>query len=316
MNILKPTSEHIEQAARLLQQGHLIGVPTETVYGLAADATNDLAVAKIYATKGRPQFNPLIVHVASIDQAKLYVDFTPLAEKLAATFWPGPLTLVLPRRKDASVSHLVSAGLETIAIRCPAHAVMRELIIAAECPLAAPSANPSNCISPTTAQHVFDGFQYLDEPRLILDGGPCKVGLESTVVDATGDVGVILRPGGLSFEMITQVCPVVSANADAPINSPGMLLKHYSPRHPVRLNVTEVGQREVLLAFGPKVLTGGISTLNLSPTGDVVEAAANLFSYLHQLDALECKAIAVMPVPMDGLGVAINDRLHRAVGSH
>jgi L-threonylcarbamoyladenylate synthase len=312
MKMLLSTHETIQQAAALIQAGHLIGVPTETVYGLAADATNDLAVAKIFETKGRPQFNPLIVHVSCLEQARRYVEFTPLAEHLAQAFWPGPLTLVLRRSYAAGISQLVSAGLDTIAIRCPAHPVIRELIEAAGCPLAAPSANPSGRISPTTAQHVFDGFVGCEEPRLILDGGACAVGLESTVVDATGDAAVILRPGGLSAESIQVICSVVQADSQGEIASPGMLIKHYSPKHNIRLDAEEVLPGEVLLAFGPYMLSGGSKVLNLSPAGDLVEAAANLFSMLHQLDGLESDGIAVMTIPSKGLGVAINDRLKRA----
>jgi L-threonylcarbamoyladenylate synthase len=311
MNILKSTPESIQSAAQLLREGHLIGVPTETVYGLAADATNDLAVAKIYETKGRPQFNPLIVHVAFLEQARQYVDFTPLAEKLAKAFWPGPLTLVLPRLKDANISHLVSAGLDTIAIRCPAHEVMSDLISACGRPLAAPSANPSGRISPTTAQHVYDGFSGMPEPKLILDGGACQVGLESTVVDATGSEAVILRPGGLSEETIATICSVSQAKAHDTISSPGMLAKHYSPKHKLRLNATQAEPGEALLAFGPHHMQAEY-VLNLSPTMDLTKAAANLFSMLHQLDALDCSGIAVMEIPHTGLGIAINDRLNRA----
>lgn len=312
MKIISPTRESIKAAALLLQEGHLIGVPTETVYGLAADATNDVAVAKIYETKGRPQFNPLIVHVSSVEEARLYVEFTPVAELLAAAFWPGPLTLVLPRRRDAEVSYLVSAGLDTLAIRCPDHEVMRDLITATGHPLAAPSANPSGRISPTTAAHVYDGFKDMEEPVLILDGGSCEVGVESTVVDVTGSLAVVLRPGGLSMEDLGEVCSVVSCDENSDIKSPGMLIKHYSPQHKIRLNAEMVGAGEVLLAFGNNVLGGGLFTLNLSPSGNLVEAAANLFSMLHQLDAMECDGIAVMSVPEHGLGFAINDRLKRA----
>lgn len=315
MNILLANHESIEQAALLIRKGRLVGVPTETVYGLAADAGNDVAVAQIYETKGRPQFNPLIVHVASLEQAREYVEFTPLAEALAKAFWPGPLTLVLPRRKEAAVSYLVSAGLDTIAIRCPDHPVMRKLIEVSGCPLAAPSANPSNRISPTRAQHVYEGFKGSREPAVILDGGPCLVGLESTVVDASGSSAVILRPGGLSREAIQVVCSVADAKLGGDIKSPGMLAKHYSPRHKMRLNVVDVKPGEALLAFGPDPLPGSLLSLNLSASGDLVEAAANLFSMLHQLDAIECEAIAVMEIPQSGLGVAINDRLVRAAAA-
>lgn len=312
MNICLSTIESIQQAAEFIRNGHLVATPTETVYGLAADACNDVAVARIYDTKGRPQFNPLIVHVASIEQAKEYVEFTPLADALTAAFWPGPLTLVLPRLQQASISHLVSAGLDTIAIRCPDHAVMRDLIKTSGRPLAAPSANPSGFISPTTAGHVYEGFRGLPEPKMILDGGPCRVGLESTVVDATGVEAVILRPGGLSMESLAAICPVKICEPDSHIKSPGMLAKHYSPRHKIRLNATELFPGEIQLTFGPKALDGDTFTLNLSPSGDLVEAAANLFSMLHQLDTINCTAIAITKIPETGLGIAINDRLKRA----
>jgi L-threonylcarbamoyladenylate synthase len=312
MKILKSNRESIAQAAQLICDGHLVGVPTETVYGLAADATNDRAVALIYETKRRPCFNPLIVHVASLEQALLFVEFTPVAKLLAKAFWPGPLTLVLPQIKNSPISPLVSAGLDTIAIRFPNHEVMRALILAAGCPLAAPSANPSGRISPTQAQHVFEGFQGMDEPKLILDGGSCEVGLESTVVDGTGSEAVILRPGGLSIESIKPICPVHLSAGNGVITSPGMLEKHYAPQHKIRLNATNVRGSEVLLSFGPSFLEGAAYTLNLSPNADLVEAAANFFSMLHQLDGLSSSGIAVMPIPNEGLGAAINDRLRRA----
>ncbi len=269
MEVIIANSETIHKAAKLLQEGHLVGVTTETVYGLAADATNDRAVALIFETKGRPSFNPLIVHVSSLEQAKHYVQFTLLAERLAAAFWPGPLTLVLPRIPDSGISQLVGAGLNTIAVRCPAHPVIRELIEAAGHPLAAPSANPSGWMSPTTAQHVHDGFAQQTEPALILDGGSASVGLESTVVDARGETAIILRPGGLSLEALQTICPAEYVKEKSEISSPGMLAKHYSPKHKIRINATDVDPQEVLLEFGPDTPTGAHHTLNLSPTGDL-----------------------------------------------
>lgn len=312
MEVVIANNQAIKTAADLLKDGHLVAVPTETVYGLAADAMNDRAVALIYETKGRPSFNPLIVHVADLEQAKDFVEFTPLAESLADVFWPGPLTMVLPRRPDSGLSHLVSAGLDTVAIRCPAHPVMHDLIKALGHPLAAPSANPSGRISPTSAGHVWEGFKGGREPFLILDGGVARVGLESTVVDAQGHEAVILRPGGLSLEDIQGVCPARYSSGGHDITSPGMLAKHYAPKHALRMNATALKPGELLLGFGPHLLPGGAFALNLSEAGDLVEAAGNLFGMLHELDGMECKGIAVMPIPETGLGVAINDRLKRA----
>lgn len=297
-------------AAQQLQSGNLVGLPTETVYGLAADARLDLAVAKIYATKGRPQFNPLIVHVSSVKQAQEYVNFNPLAKQLADAFWPGPLTMVLPRKEGCGISHLVSAGLNTLAVRVPNHPIALQLIRESGCPIAAPSANPSNQISPTTAQHVRDGFRGLDQPTTIIDGGPCQVGLESTVIAVAEDHVILLRPGGLSVESIQNICSLKLADKNSSIQSPGMLAKHYAPRHPLRLNVSHVEPNEVLLAFGEPLQAK--YTLNLSVTGDIIEAAANLFAMLHQLDEYPCTSIAVMPIPSTGLGLAIQDRLNRA----
>lgn len=310
MEILTATPSHISQAALEIANGNLVGVPTETVYGLAADATNDLAVAKIYQTKGRPQFNPLIVHVYSIEQAETLVYFNDLARKLANAFWPGALTFVLPRKSDAAVSYLASAGLDTLAIRFPSHPVMQALIRAADCPIAAPSANPSNKISPTKASHVYEGFKGKDQPQLILDGGDCSIGLESTVVLVMEDHVILLRPGGISIEDLQRVCPVILEKEQTTIQSPGMLEKHYAPEHPLRLDATDLEEGEVLLAFGDTNVS--LATLNLSPSGDLVEAAANLFAMLHELDKRNCKGIAVMPIPHEGLGIAIRDRLQRA----
>jgi len=309
--ILDRSDSSVARAAEALKRGELVGLPTETVYGLAGDATDDRAVAGIFAAKGRPQFNPLIVHVATVEAARRLVAFDPRAEALAARFWPGPLTMVLPRRPDCGISLLCSAGLNSLAVRLPAHPVARAVIEAAGRPLAAPSANPSGRLSPTQAEHVAQSLG--GRLALVIDGGPATVGLESTVVDLTGPATVLLRQGGLSEEELSAVVgPLEHATADSPIKSPGMLASHYAPRLPLRLHASNVAKDEALLAFGPTVPEGAHTVLNLSPTGDLVEAASHLFDYLHRLDASGARAIAAMPVPERGLGRAINDRLRRA----
>lgn len=312
--ILEPSTQNILAAAKRLQQGELVVLPTETVYGLGADATNDKAVANIYALKGRPTFNPLIVHVADTASAQHYVTFTPLAEMLAKVFWPGPLTLVLERQKGCKLSLLVSAGLDTVAIRVPAHPVALALIASANLPVAAPSANRSGKISPTQASHVVEEFCENPEELSILDGGACDIGVESTVVDARGELPIILRLGGVTPAMIEDVTgkkPVLPEAASKALHSPGMLESHYAPTLPLRLNATQPHSLEALLAFGPDAPECEHS-LNLSPTGNVVEAAANLFAFLRELDKRPVKGIAAMPIPHEGLGLAINDRLARA----
>ncbi len=308
----------IARAARALQSGKLVAFPTETVYGLGADATNDTAVAEIYAVKGRPDFNPLIVHIPDADAATTYAEITPLGRLLMERFWPGPLSIVLPRRADCTLSRLVSAGLDTVALRAPAHDVGQALLKASHLPVAAPSANRPGRMSPTQAAHVATSLPGPDHggPAVILDAGACAVGLESTVVDATGDQAVILRPGGLSREDIETALggaygPVAEAHEIGPggPRSPGMLARHYAPGKPLRLNAAAAENGEALLGFGPDVPA---EALNLSATGDTTEAAANLFAYLHDLDAGPTPAIAVMPIPDRGLGRAINDRLIRA----
>lgn len=301
----------VEQAAQIVRAGGLVAMPTETVYGLAADALSDQAVAAIFATKGRPQFNPLIIHVADAKAAHVLVDFDPLAERLAAQFWPGPLTLVLPRREGCRVSLLASAGLDTLAVRVPAHPVAQALLREAGIPLAAPSANRSGRVSPTEVVHVRQEF---GDALPIVEGGACNVGLESTVVSTQGGVPVILRPGAITAEMIEALCgvPPAYAGQGSALQSPGMLASHYAPSIPVRLDVTLPHPQEALLAFGTNVPQGAKTTLNLSEAGDLNEAAANLFRYLRRLDGAQHSAIAVMPVPQHGLGVAINDRLKRA----
>lgn len=298
----------IARAGEIIRAGGLVAFPTETVYGLGADATNDKAVASIFAAKGRPQFNPLIVHVPDLAAAEQSVTFNPLARKLADAFWPGALTFVLPR-KDTKLSLLVSAGLDTIAVRAPSGTVAQKLLAAARRPIAAPSANVSGRVSPTRARHVADEFgETID---LILDDGATTLGLESTVIGFDGDKPVLLRLGAIAREDIEKIAGPLAA-ADKKISSPGQLINHYAPRATLRLNARDVKPGEALLAFGPQVPDGAAMTLNLSATGDVKEAAANLFAMLRELDASGAQAIAAMPVPERGLGEAINDRLRRA----
>jgi len=295
----------IAQAARLLLQGGLAAFPTETVYGLGADATNGEAVAGIFAAKGRPHFNPLIVHVADLAAAQRQAVFNPLAEKLAARFWPGALTLVLPRTASATVSLLVSAGLDTVALRVPSHPVARALLAAADRPIAAPSANASGRVTATSAAHV--AAELGDRVDLILDGGAAPLGLESTVIGFDdGASAVLLRPGAIAREEIEAVTGPLAA-AGSKIQSPGQLESHYAPQAKLRLNAVRAEAGEALLGFGP----AADAWLNLSPAGDLKEAAANLFSMLRDMDE-QVNAIAVSPIPEHGLGEAINDRLRRA----
>lgn len=300
-----PHGDDIDAFARRLRAGEVVAFPTETVYGLGADATNSDAVLRIYETKGRPRFNPLIVHVADLDMAERYVIVPPLARTLAGAFWPGPLTLVLQRRADAGLSDIVSAGLDTVGIRVPRHQLAQELIAAAGVPLAAPSANPSGRLSPTTAQQVIDAF---DGRVPVLDGGPCEAGVESTILAVDGDTVTQLRAGALPREEIERVIgrAVEIADSGSAIRAPGMLESHYAPNAALRLNASEALAGEAYLGFG-----AGGGDLNLSPTGDLHEAARNLFSMLHQLDG-RAGRIAVAPIPHHGLGEAINDRLARA----
>lgn len=299
----------IARAADLLRGGELVAFPTETVYGLGADATNDTAVARIFEAKNRPSFNPLIVHVPDLETAADYVVVTPMAKKIAARFWPGPLTLVLPRRPDCGLSRLTSAGLDTVAIRVPAHDSARQLLRNVGIPIAAPSANRSGRLSPTTAGHVAE--QLGGHVAMILDDGPCIIGLESTVLDLSEETPVILRQGGLPQEDIEDALshpvPIAKSDDEAP-KSPGMLVRHYAPSRPLRMDALDAEPGEVLLGFG----TVAGATKNLSPSGDLVEAAANLFAYLHALDVPEYSGIAVSPIPETGLGRTINDRLRRA----
>jgi len=313
--IVAADARAIAAAAKKLLDGGLVAFPTETVYGLGADATNGEAVARVFAAKGRPRFNPLIVHVADTAAARKAAVFNEAAEKLAQAFWPGALTLVLPRR-DEAISLLVSAGLETLAVRVPHHPVAQDLLAQAGVPVAAPSANRSGCISPTAAGHVVFSLPGPDDggPEMILDGGPCRVGIESSVVDLSGETPALLRPGGVAAEDIEALIGPLARPSETDENvpkSPGMLERHYAPGLPLRMNAAPGGARpgEALLAFGPDAPP---DAMNLSPSGDLEEAAANLFSMIRTLDGPPFEAIAVMAVPDRGLGRAINDRLRRA----
>lgn len=300
----------VSAAAAALGRGDLVGLPTETVYGLGADATNAGAVAKIFAAKGRPNFNPLISHVVSLEAAEALGTFSPLARKLAEAFWPGPLSLVVPRKPDCAVCDLACAGLDTIALRVPSHPLMQQVLRTFGKPVAAPSANISGRPSPTTAGHVRDEFG--DRLALVLDGGPSAVGLESAVVAVSGDQATLLRLGGLSREALEAIAgPLLSpdASAKAAPASPGMVLRHYAPHAPVRLNAAGAEAGEVMIGFGPGY---DGADFNLSPSGNLTEAAAQLFALLRAADALNPTAIAIAPVPETGLGEAIADRLRRA----
>lgn len=307
-NLRTADAAAIVRGGEIIRAGGLVAFPTETVYGLGADATNDRAVASIFAAKGRPQFNPLIVHVPDIAAAEEIVTFTPLARILADAFWPGALTLVLPR-KAKNLSLLVSAGLDTVAVRVPSGAVAQKLLHAAATPIAAPSANVSGRISPTLVSHVVEEFG--ETVDLILDDGAATLGLESTVIGFDGEKPVLLRLGAMAREDIEKIAGPL-AMPGAKITSPGQLINHYAPRAALRLNASDVNPGEVLLAFGTHVPEGVRVTSNLSANGDLKEAAANLFAMLRELDSSGAQAIAVMPVPEHGLGEAINDRLRRA----
>ena len=296
----------IQAAADILRRGGLVAFPTETVYGLGADAFNDTAVAGIYAAKGRPSFNPLIAHVADAEAAQKLGYFDDIADRLAAAFWPGALTMVLPLRPSAPVSKLVTAGLKTLAVRVPDHPVGVALLKAFGGPVAAPSANLSGRISPTTAAHVLSGLNGKIDG--VVDGGACGLGVESTIVQC-GSNPQLLRAGGIPLEAL-EAClgqPLPVAKEGAALNAPGQLASHYAPIGTMRLNVVEPEAGETYLGFGPDN-----AELTLSAAGDLTEAAANLFQRLHQLDAMGAKRIAVAPIPDRGLGLAINDRLRRA----
>jgi L-threonylcarbamoyladenylate synthase len=317
--ILPADEAAMAQAARLLAGGALVAFPTETVYGLGADATNPAAIARLYQAKGRPSFNPLIAHVSDLAAAKRIGRFDTTAIALAEAFWPGPLTLVLPKTKDCKVADLATAGLDTIAIRVPAHPVAREILRAFGGPVVAPSANLSGHVSPTSAVHVQSDLA--GRIDLIVDGGAVAVGVESTIVGCF-DAPMLLRPGGLPRDEIERVLgraltqpPEDPEGKSAQPLAPGMLASHYAPRTRVRLDADRVEAGEALLAFGPAEVVGtdaAIAVMNLSPRSNVDEAAANLFGYLRSLDDKGARAIAVMPIPHHGLGEAINDRLRRA----
>ena len=303
--IVAPDDEDIDDAVTILHRGGLVGMPTETVYGLAGDACNDKAVARIFEVKGRPVFNPLISHVSDEDMANRLAYFPPLAYRLVQNFWPGGLTLVLPKKKNCPVSDLVTAGLDSIAVRMPNHPVARELIKRFGGPVAAPSANPSQRLSPTTAQHVAD--QLGDKIELILDGGKCWSGIESTVISFIGGKPAMLRPGAIARSAIEALVGPLE-KASKKIASPGMMKRHYAPHARLRIDADAPEEGEAWLAFGHSAHP---ADANLSPSGDLVEAAANLFHVLRHLDAKHPR-IAVAKIPHDGLGEAINDRLKRA----
>ena len=302
---LSVSPQDIARAAELVLAGEQVAFPTETVYGLGADATNGAAVAGIYAAKGRPSFNPLIAHVADPAAAARLVQWGDMAQRLSDAFWPGPLTMVLPLRPDHPVASLVAAGLPTLAVRVPAHPTARALLAAVDRPVAAPSANPSGQISPTTAAHVLAGLD--GKIAAVVDDGPCRIGLESTII-GLDPVPTLLRPGGVPTEAVEQVLgqPLATPHETSGITAPGQLTSHYAPSVPVTLNQAEPAPGGVLLGFGD--IDG---TLNLSRAGDLGEAAANLFDHLHRLNAM-ARPIAVAPIPDSGLGAAINDRLRRA----
>jgi L-threonylcarbamoyladenylate synthase len=317
--ILPANEAAMAQAARLLTEGGLVAFPTETVYGLGADATNPAAIARLYQAKGRPAFNPLIAHVSDLAAATRIACFDATAIALAEAFWPGPLTLVLPKTNDCAVADLATAGLDTVAIRVPAHRIAREILRAFGGPVVAPSANLSGHVSPTSAAHVQSDLA--GRIDLIVDGGAVAVGVESTIVGCF-DAPMLLRPGGLPRGEIEKLLGRTllqppqdpDGHSGQPL-APGMLASHYAPRTQVRLNADRVEAGEALLAFGPAVVPGtdaAIAVMNLSPRSNVDEAAANLFGYLRALDGKGARAIAVMPIPHHGLGEAINDRLRRA----
>ena len=306
-------------AARCLADGGLVAFPTETVYGLGADANNPAAIARLYQAKGRPSFNPLIAHVFDLEAAQRIGRFDPAALRLAEAFWPGPLTLVMPKVIDCTVADLATAGLDTVAVRVPVHKVARQILRAFAGPVVAPSANLSGHVSPTNASHVSSDLA--GRIDLIIDGGPVEVGVESTIVGCL-EAPMLLRPGGVPREQIERVLghplgqPTLDAESDTsqPL-APGMLASHYAPRSRLRLGAENIEPGEALLAFGPSLppgAVGAMAVMNLSARRDLAEAAANLFGYLRALDARAARAIAVMPIPQDGLGEAINDRLRRA----
>lgn len=302
----------IEAAAERLREGRLVAFPTETVYGLGADATNETAVARVFAAKARPRFNPLIIHVADVEAAARLVDMDARARSVAERFWPGPLSLVRPRRADCPVALLAGAGLDTLAIRAPDNNVAQALLRAFAGPIAAPSANRSGEVSPTCAEHVATSLG--DDVDMILDGGPCTLGVESTILDLSGEKAIVLRLGGVTEDALAETLgPLAYGQSDdSPPRAPGQLRSHYATRLPLRADATDVRTGEALLSFGHHTITGAEAECNLSPSGDLTEAAANLFAMMHRLDRPEYTGIAAMTVPDRGLGRAINDRLRRA----
>ena len=310
---LSDSDRGLRAAVSILRAGELVAFPTETVYGLGADARDERAVARVYEAKGRPAFNPLIIHVHDLEAAERLADFDPAARALARAFWPGPLSLVLPRRAGSGLSDLVAAGLPTVAIRVPAHDLARRLLTAFGGPLAAPSANPSGAVSPTTRAHVLDGLD--GRIAAVFEGGACPVGVESTIIGFENGAPVLLRPGGLAVETVAATLGGrVGTRRSEAISAPGQLASHYAPEAALRLDATGPEADELWLGFGS--VESLRPSLNLSPSGDLVEAASNLFSSLRELDDMACELgisrIAVAPIPPVGLGLAINDRLRRA----
>lgn len=312
VQILAPTEHNIADLARALRAGELVAFPTETVYGLGADATNESAIKKVYSVKGRPSINPLIAHYTSLEEAEKDVIFNDVARALAQAFWPGPMTLVLPRQPYCRIHAAATAGLATVAVRVPAHDIARKFLQAAGVPVVAPSANPSGHLSPVRAEHI---ARHLGgKISWILQGEQATQGLESTIIDATGALPRILRYGTLTQEMIEEVVKLADAHTTSELpQAPGMLLKHYAPRCPLRLTTDNPQPGEALLAFGAQnIPTGFDLVMNLSTTGDLHEASRNLFDFLHQLEERGVTGIAVMPVPDVGAGKALNDKLRRA----
>ena len=314
INRLKITSEGAnDKAANILNKGGIVAFPTETVYGLGADARNEKAVLKVFRVKKRPAFNPLIIHLSDLESAKRQAEFNALAIYVAEIYWPGPLTLILPRASGSNVSKIACAGLETLALRVPENPVAQNLLTTFSGPIAAPSANISGSVSPTRADHISDSL--IDKTDLILDGGPCKIGLESTVLDLTVDQPRILRHGAIPLEsLIEKLGDIKEYNhrSNTEIRSPGLLHRHYATNQPLRLNAITAQPNEAYLAFGKCTTKEAAITKNLSESGDLNEAANKLFLLLRELDLPKYESIAVAPIPNEGLGRAINDRLERA----
>lgn len=311
--ILRADAAAIAEAAGVLRAGGLAAFPTETVYGLGARADDPRAVAALYAAKGRPSFNPLIAHVRDIEAARKLGDFSEAALSLAKQFWPGPLTIVVKAAQDCAVCELARAGLDTVAIRLPSHEVAHALLVSVDFPIVAPSANRSGHVSPTTAQHVADDLS--GKLDVILDGGPSSGGIESTIVDFSGNAPRLLRSGGIARSEIEKITGPLAQPSKSEVSAPGMMASHYAPRAPMLLEARSVDSGQALLAFGPSLPEGAKharKVLNLSPTGNLTEAASNLYAYLRALDLVNASAIAVAPIPHEGLGEAIRDRLQRA----